>query len=251
MSLILQRQLPYDPLDPRPLPGIQPLEPTDWLLVDEAYAGQMARKAEVLAQHRDAVLRRDPMADAALAELLEEVLGFLDGQPGFHRQGDVMTTPDGRHVALRGACELEVLSQLLQEDLCLMQKPEGADEHILSAALLCFPASWSLRQKYLRPLIGIHQPVEEYDATMARRVQRLFDGVQAGRPLWRFNALWYLDAELHQPRTEEDRRPQTGPEGQFLRSERQTLWRLPISGAVVFGIHTYVVRREDVLSRTP
>jgi len=81
-------------------------------------------------------------------------------------------------------------------------------------------------------------------------VQRLFNGVQPGRPLWRFNALWYDDPTLHQPRSIHARRdhPKDG-KGDFLRSERQCILRLPQTNAVVFSIHTHVLARADVGAR--
>ena len=82
---------------------------------------------------------------------------------------------------------------------------------------------------------------------MARRVQRLFDGVREGRPLWRFNALWYDDPTLFQPRPENAPRAAIDrSKAPYFRSERQSLVRLPQTGAVVFSIHTYVVARRDV-----
>lgn len=94
----------------------------------------------------------------------------------------------------------------------------------------------------MRPLIAIHDPVASYDTDIAKRVQRLFDGIKPGRPLWRFNALWYRDAELYQPRGLGDPRSAVDQgRAPFLRSERQTLLRLPETGAVVFTIHTYVL----------
>lgn len=130
----------------------------------------------------------------------------------------------------------------MQEDLCILHK--SGDEHVLTGAVLCFPASWMLAEKFMAPLIGIHAPVQGYDAGIAARVQRMFDGVQAGRPLWRFNALWYDDPALHQPRSAHARREETEAEtGSFLRSERQCILRLPQSRAVVFSIHTFVLPR--------
>lgn len=128
----------------------------------------------------------------------------------------------------------------MQEDFCLLSK--SGDEHVLDAAVLCFPASWRLAEKIGRPLSAVHDPVAEYDAGLARRVQRLFDGVQAGRPLWRFNVLYYDDPALFQPRSAQMPRPlshaRTAP---FIRSERQCILRLPRTRAVVFSIHTYVI----------
>lgn len=103
---------------------------------------------------------------------------------------------------------MHLLGRLLQNDFVLMEK-RGA-EHVLSAAVLCFPASWRLREKAGQPLTNIHVPVAEYDNDLARRVQRLFDGIQVGRPLWRFNQLWYDDPELFQPRSALEPRRVTG-----------------------------------------
>ena len=142
---------------------------------------------------------------------------------------------------------LGTLGQLLQEDFCLLQKPEGANEHLLTGAVLCFPAGWRLSEKFMRPLLAIHDPVPEYDAKLGARVQRLFDGVQVDRPLWRFNVLWYDDPELYQPRSAIAPRELGDPaQAPYLRSERQCILRLPETRAVVFSIHTYVVARADV-----
>ena len=83
-------------------------------------------------------------------------------------------------------------------------------------------------------------PVKPYDDQMARRVQRLFDNIRTGQPLFRMNALLYADPTLYQPKSEHDTRPRTG-ERLFLRAEKQSLLRLPDTGAVVFSIHTWQV----------
>ncbi|SEQ65235.1 Protein of unknown function [Thalassovita taeanensis] len=242
MSEILQNTIPYDVHSPRPLPGIAPLPPKDWLLIDEAYGPQMAERTRLLRDHRAAVLRLDETARPAAEELLEVVLEQLRQRADFSVQAGQVVRPDGQLVQIDRADPLATLGQLVQDDLCLLEK--RGEEHVLTGAVLCFPASWTLAEKFMRPLIGIHVPVDVYDAELAKRVQRLFDGVQPGRPLWRFNALWYADACLHQPR------PEAGPRRQdttktYLRSERQALMRLPLSRAVVFSIHTFVLSAQD------
>jgi hypothetical protein len=242
----LQTSLPYSPLSEKPLPGIAPLEPANWLWLDEAYSGQLAEKQRFLSTCRDDILMQNPMADEAAAELLDVVVEHLiRDHSGFSKAGTHIRCPDGRAVDL-SATPLEVLAGLVQEDFCILQKPDGAEEHILTAGLLAFPASWRLSEKFMKPLTGIHVPVASYDVGIARRVQRLFDGIQVGRPLWRYNALWYQDPELHQPRSETAPRPISGHQGPYLRSERQTLLRLPLTKAVVFGIHTFVLKASDV-----
>ena len=239
MIRILQTRIPYDIAAQRRLPGIQPLGLDDWLIRDEAFAGQMAYRDRLLVERRDDVLTMDESARAAADELLDMVLDLA--YPG---AGEQVTRPDGVTVPIDRADPMGTLGRLVQEDLCILEK--RGDEHVLTAAVLCFPASWMLREKAMRPLTAIHVPVAEYDENIAARVQRLFDGVQPGRPLWRFNALWYADPDLHQPRSVSDRRPEPGTDVPgYLRSERQSVLRLPKTRGVVFSIHTFVVARAD------
>lgn len=237
MKPILQSSLPYDVHNARALPGILPFEMSDWLTIDDAFSAQMAERTRLLTQHRSDVLAMDECARAAAVELLDMVLSLTYG--GVQEQ---VVRPDGVLVDIDRSDPLGTLGHLIQEDLCILQKI--GDEHVLTGAVLCFPASWTLAEKFMRPLLGIHDQVAEYDGGIAKRVQRLFDGVREGRPMWRFNALWYEDANLHQPRSIHDKRTQMDEtEGQFLRSEHQCILRLPQSGAVVFSIHTYVLAR--------
>ena len=239
MCVILQDEIPYDVTVEKPLPGVAPLGKSSWLHLDEAYVAQLARKAELLAERRAEVVALDAGAVPAAQELLRMVVRELIEKHGFSGSSDSVARPDGRAVALNYKDPLGTLAQLVQEDFCILQKQ--GNEHVLTGALLCFPASWTLAEKFMRPLVRIHKPVRSYDANIAKRVQRLFDGVRVGRPVWRFNALHYADAELFHPRTEDAPREDDHREQSFLRSERQVIMRLPETDAVVFAIHTYVV----------
>lgn len=246
---ILNCILPARPwLDPRArtLPGIAPIAFDDWLWVLDSYPGQMALKERLLRECPDRVLAMQPGAGDAAHELLDLVLDRLDAMPGFERDRDDVACPDGRTVRLDRDAPLAMLGRLVQEDLCVLQKPDGQDEHLLTGALLCFPASWTLAEKIGRPMGAIHVPVAAYDARLAVRVQRLLDGVQPGRPIARCNALFYDDPSLFQPRSEEDPRPAGGSDAPFFRSERQCLLRLPQTRAVVFSIHTILLRRGNL-----
>lgn len=244
---ILQSRLPFcawmSPATAR-LPGIQPAEPDDWLRVDDAFAGQMGLRDRLLFERPALVAGLLPEGQAAAAELYAMVLDKLARTPGYVVTPDLVQRPDGVTVPLNPAQPMQTLGRLVQEDLCLMQA-DGAGEHRLTGAVLCFPASWTLAEKLGRPLTGIHVPVQGYAGDLARRVQRLFDMIRPGAPLWRANALVYRDPSLHQPRAEADpRSDRLG--GDFVRSERQVLLRLPQTGAVLFSIHTYVVRLDTL-----
>ncbi len=234
MTIILQNGLPTSVQgDPR-LPGTGPCAPNDWLQIDDAYAAQMRYRSALLAERSKAVLYDSEATHEPNCEVLEEALKLLPGL-GFAVTDTHVTCPDRRRVMIDWDAPLRTLGHLVQEDICVLQK-RGA-EHVLTGAVLCFPAGWRLEDKINQPLTHIHVPVASYDANIAARVQRLFDGVQVGKPLWRFNKLRYADADLHQPY----KQPLQG-ERHFVRSERQCILRLPRTNAVVFTIHTYVVR---------
>ncbi|WP_138469496.1 DUF3445 domain-containing protein [Poseidonocella sp. HB161398] len=227
------------------LPGISPLGAAPWLWVLENYAGQMAERERLIRETPELVIGMVPGAESAAQELLDTVLAALADHPGFRVGADEVACPDGRLVALDRAAPMATAGRLVQEDLCLMQKPEGAEEHLLSAAALCFPANWTLAEKLGRPMLRIHKPVDVYDDGVARRVQRLLDGVQPGRAIWRANLHRAQDPALFQPQLEKNKWPRrTG--GDFVRSERQVLLRLPQSRGVVFSIHTLVLRLADM-----
>lgn len=243
---ILQDRLPLHPWEEpatRRLPGIQPVQGRDWLRVDEAYGGQMALRDRLIAAQPEVVHATLPRAEAAADELYRTVIDWLAGEPGFTLSGSKVTRPDGVIVPLDPARPLLTLGRLVQQDLCLMQS-DGA-EYDLTAAILCFPASWTLAQKIGRPMTGIHQPVEIYDETLAARVHRLFTAIRPEQPLWRMNFFTYDSFHLHHPRVEGDwRRQPTGRS--YVRCERQTLLRLPETQAVLFAIHTIVVDASQI-----
>lgn len=243
--VILQSRLPVLPwMTPAlwRLPGIQPLDPDAWIEVDDAYAAQIGEKARLIAAVPAKVHAMTDASLPAAREVLDLVLQRLSVKPGFQVTPRSVTRPDGVEVTLDRDAPLLTLGALVQEDICLLQKDGDAPdaEHVLTAALLCFPASWTLSEKIGRPLTAIHIPVQPYDDQMARRVQRLFDAIRPEQPLWRMNALLYADPTLHQPKSEAAPRQRIGVRP-YLRSEKQSLLRLPVSGAVVFSIHTYVV----------
>lgn len=244
---ILHDGLPFFQwMDPRlvRLPGILPLDRADWLQVNEAYGAQMAERERLISTCTDSVHALLPDARDAARELHAMVTTDLPGL-GFGRTADGWICPDGRCVPDDADTPLLTLGRLVQEDFCILQA--GAQgQHVLAGAILCFPAGWTLAQKIGRGLPGVHAPVAVYDAGLAARVQRLFDAIRPEQPLWRANALPYDDPALFQPRHEDEPRPYGGSDSIYVRSERQCLLRLPRTRAVVFSIHTYVVRRDTL-----
>ncbi len=232
-------------MDPRTsrLPGTLPLQGESWIVADDAFAGQMAERDRLIAERPDLVHALQDHARPAAEELYGCVLQELRSRAGYAMSSACVRRPDGVEVQLDPKHPLLTLGRLVQEDFCLMQ--QVGPEHLLTGAILCFPAGWTLSQKLGRPLTLIHGPVHSYDGEIARRVQRLFDAIRPEQPLWRANSLIYDDPTLHQPRLEGAPRPRPVSKT-YARSERQCFIRLPKTRAVVFSIHTFVVAMADL-----
>ena len=226
------------------LPGTQPTD--QWLIRDEVFAPQMRLRDHLIEAETDKVhTLQDDAVDAA-DECLDLVLSEISNDPGYKVASDSVMRPDGEVVGIDRSIPLLTLGRLVQNDFCLMQP--GSEGHRLMGAILCFPASWTLSEKIGKPMMEIHTPVSEYDEGLGRRVQRMFDMMQPEKMLWRANAFRHEDPSLFHPRRESDPvsvRRGTRP-GDYMRSERQTLRKLPRSQAIVFTIHTYVLKISDL-----
>lgn len=224
---------------------MQPLALKDWLIRDEVFAEQMALRDELIASRPEDVHDLLPCARAAAEECYDAVLTALQADPGYRFEVDRIIRPDGLSIMPDRENPLLTLGRLTQADFCLME--EGPEGHVLTGAILCFPAYWTLAEKIGRALPGIHRPVHEYDDDVTRRVQRLFDAIRPERLLWRTNANIHASPDLFTPKREDDAEHRVAPEaGKYIRSERQILRRLPRTGVIVFSIHTYMVSIDSL-----
>jgi hypothetical protein len=237
------------------LPGLQPVAPGQWLYRDDAFSAQMAYRDRLIASRfeedgtvNDNVVSLKPHVEQAERDLLNAVLTAIEGDPLYRRRNNIVYRPDGVGVNLVEERPLIAAARLAQEDFLILEKgPIPEKEHdgfVLTSGVLCFPASWTLRQKVGRGLMGIHQPVERYDANMGARVERVLTALQPGKAVWRANVLCYNDPNLYQPRLEIEKRPFDSSKPLWVRVEKQSLLRLAPSGAIVFSIHTWLVPIE-------
>jgi len=141
---------------------------------------------------------------------------------------------------------LDWVGRQVQEDLLVL---DGTREGFpLVAGQLCFPSGWSLEEKLGRSLLEVHAPVPRFAEQVGAATLRLMDGLKPGRTVTRCNwALTVTDRLCMEPRARaewlhlfEGLTPQNAGERCFLRLERQTLSRLPESGAILFTLHTYL-----------
>jgi Haem-dependent oxidative N-demethylase, alpha subunit-like len=225
--------------------GLRALEPHDWLEVGPDREHQMAERKRLLAERPVDVVAALPESTAAQRELLGILLEHLPLRFAdlWHRVcGTLVNRETGERFSADPAEPLSMIGRMVQEDFCLLQ--ESLAGYRLTAAALCFPAHWRLSEKLGRPLDVIHEPVPGFAERLAGPVDRFFDKLQASRPVWRVNWSLVDTPELYRPPEQRGRRrtlcAERAGEQLWLRVERQTLRRLPDSGAVLFGIRTYV-----------
>ena len=84
---------------------------------------------------------------------------------------------------------------------------------------------------------------------LAGRVDRLLDRLTPARPVWRRNWFVHDTPELHLPEPPPPHPAPVAPDDLWLRSERQTLRRLPASGAILFTIRTELAPLSVVAGR--
>jgi hypothetical protein len=125
------------------------------------------------------------------------------------------------------------------------------DEHgvpRLVAAVLCSPNRWSLREKVGGTMVSIHSPVARYEDDLASPVNSVMMRLNTERPIWRIN--WGISNHpaLFQPEIP-PATPEMDAADMWFRVEWQTLRRLPITGAILFTIRTYVEKLSDLMTR--
>ena len=232
---------PYDGTS-RPFTiDLKPLNLAEWIEVDGDHAAYIAEKTRLYEARRDDVFMAEPDTEDAQREVLDLVEDHL----ARHVPALAARSPQPAEPPLIAA------SLMVQEDLVLMRRgPEGWR---LAAAALCFPSSWTLSEKFGRPLADIHGPVPEFgrDTRNAGLIERMFDNLQ-GQCVIRWNWSLQDNPALYHPLSQTAHagdRPMRfstadADANAFIRVERQTLRKLPRSGDILFTIriHLYPLR---------
>jgi hypothetical protein len=189
-------------------------------------------------------------------------------------------------VGPQGAHPMVAVAALATEDFLLMLPSEadaqGQVTYRLMSGALLFPNGWSLRSCFDRPDPGprdeqlraqweqdrhlsrerarlgrstreIHQgDVPQYEAKLATSVDRAFHAMRPERVVWRRNWGPHLSPRLFRHADALDLVPPMTPEWLleqgFIRSEHQTLVKLPHSAAIAFGLKTYLWPMRDMLA---
>ena len=214
--------------------GLKPIKESDWLEIDDLFDSEIKVKKELYDSRFNEIHQEVKESFESQVELLNVLKSHLEQ---YH--------PDLEITSVAESLPLKNASLMVQEDLVLML-PRG-EEYFLGAASLCAPSNWSLQEKFKSSLIGLHVHVPTYEKKIGSRVNSLFNNLPRERIFQRFNWSVYEDSKLFQPARSKSRieRSKTITEDNagdrlFIRVERQTIRRLPETGAIVFTIRVHV-----------
>ncbi|AKD55416.1 heme-dependent oxidative N-demethylase family protein [Spirosoma radiotolerans] len=246
--------------------------------VDERYQSEVALKQKLLTELPDYYFQALPGYELAQWEVLEIVLSnlvrFSPGQFSLQKEGNHwhwqnQLLHENRSFIFGDSSTLPLapldwVGRQVQEDLTVL----AGNEATLVAGQLCFANDWCLDEKIGLPFWQIHAPIVSIVEPMLVAANKFMERLPVGRPVWRANWSVKLTNQLdmtsrHAPALKAlfaNRLPELTPEtiGEqvYIRIERQTLTRLPRSGAILFGIHTYqnllaseIAERRDAASR--
>ncbi|AJY44580.1 heme-dependent oxidative N-demethylase family protein [Martelella endophytica] len=225
--------------------GLSQLAPDNWLEPDDELGRYLDEKRSLLAERRDEIFRAEEDSLKAQREALSMLVAHLAERHGnlYRRDGNLMQVAH-RSVAL-DAAEPPLLTAglIVQDDLAILIKHDDAWH--LAAGFIAFPSSWSLADKAGKPMDTVHADVPGFQAGTrnAALVTRIFDNLKPGLPAERFNWSFKGSAALAMPVSkhlpEDPFRPVRPIADNVLRVERQTLTRLPETGAILFTIRIY------------
>ncbi len=222
MAAETPRQPPFLPFlggPPDFAPNLKSIAPDRWLVPDSEAEAWLASKRKLMQSQRSLTCCGD-LDGAAAGELLDTVQAAVsepleNGWPS----------------------ALEQAASLVSDDLCILQARRTGDWRLM-AGVLCAPTFWTLPERIGLDLGGLHGPVPGGDPELAGRIARVFTGLRPGAILERLN--WTVQASDARYTPE---RPSAAGKDTYdlhLRVERQTIRKLPDSGAVVFTIRICV-----------
>jgi dimethylamine monooxygenase subunit A len=236
--------------------GLGPVRTSEWIQFSPRHADNMREKRGRLSEQFDRYYRTLPESVNAQRELRDRVVAHLatDHTDRYALSGSTLTS---HHESLAWHLDdpnvepLRQLSDIIEEDFMLLEELDGVMR--ITASSNAYSSSGRLVSAVGQTVHWAHIPVPTLSDKLGVRIDRVLSSVHEDTPCERFN--WQVTPMgtlffPHDPhRANADamhgvcdalcRDPGSAGELLFIRVERQTLSRLPASGAVAFSLHTY------------
>jgi hypothetical protein len=228
--------------------GLTPMGAHSWIETDTSIATYHAHKLQQRDRRGANVYRASEASLPAQRELHAALLRHLaEDQPDNYRivEDQLECVPGRFDVPLAGNEPLWDCSLWIADDLVLMERIEGS--YRLTAASLCSPSHWRLQEKFNQPMRTIHDPIPGFHEELSPKIDRFFDHLRPEHPVVRFN--WAIQADDALAQLPENEPAVSADTPLFYRAERQSLLRLPTTGAIAFTIRVYLHPLEALRDR--
>ncbi|KAF2662262.1 hypothetical protein K491DRAFT_773378 [Lophiostoma macrostomum CBS 122681] len=233
--------------------ALRKLDMNNWMTFDNQWLTEHNKKREYcrLPNKRDIVDYLDGDDDIAVLELLDLVVNYvtLRYPDMFSLEADYIrikpTDEIYRAKAPLDQPPMELIGLLVMDDMYIL-KQGTRNLYYLRGAFLACPTAWKLSDRIGWPIYQIHGAVPLWKERLQKSMEKYFVNLKVSQPIQRNNlfvqpcgGLFHWDDFATYPVVHQ-------PEGVFLRTELQSLRRLPKSGAVVFSVRTYVTPLMDL-----
>lgn len=244
--------------------------PEDWILIENTYVRSTALRRAVCAKYPRNTLFAHPRDDVSVAvrEFYTKVCTFLlERYPQYFYKdelGLIYNAINDEHIPLDAStCEPQylilALASTIEEDFLILMKdnPENDDEeYVLRASLTGAPNGFDPSHGFNKPISHIHRPVPQYASKLRFSMAKFFSRLSSSELWMRTN--WSIqphkevfNLEGNHGRPGEEIVPlevhkMDFEEGVFLRVERQLFMRLPVSGANIMTVRTYLTPLKDI-----
>lgn len=228
--------------------------------MDKTYRQRVQIRKQLIEQERYEVLALNKKAEPAVLEIYEWLTStYLPTRfpsiftpTGLDLRNNVTGDLLPMHIT-DAELALQLMGENIDDEFLFLlpsDKPEDEKRYRLEAFMTCFPSGFNTRSKLNLLLADIHGPVPGYKQKLEKSMDRFFAALPVGKIVKRFNWSISTNAELfclkgnHMSEEELKTKDDIGDvdlQKTLLRCERQTLHRLPKSGALVFAFKVLLI----------
>ncbi|KAG7192338.1 uncharacterized protein KQ657_001736 [Scheffersomyces spartinae] len=250
----------------------------DWILIEKTYLQNVQLRREITIKHSDhtVFLNPDKRFVAAFHEFYSLVIHYLTHRypqyfvpdkhnnvvknlitedqipldPNIITKDSVLEQDHNRELLLS-------LARTIEEDFILLHKDAPDEEYIMRCNVSGFPAGFDPKNNFDKPISFIHTPVPQYQKRLKVSMSKYFDRLTTDEAHVRHNWSIQTNASKFTLHSHHGREGETPPpplkmedidfeKGCFLRCERQCFTRLPVLGANLMTIRTYVTPLSEI-----
>lgn len=230
---------------------ILPLKASDWFRVEESYDTAVFEKLGLLRSVPELTYCSNNPHSLAGKEALSLAIRYLcERYPERFSlvSSGIQDSVFQREIPIDSHHQDPILTLggIVEEDLLLLElDPQG--EYRISSICACFPSHWSIHQKLGQSLAEVHEGVPNLNKNLASKIDTMMHNLPPEHPVTRMNMLVNFDPRWSQFPVLVKERPYTTPpleystigEQLYLRNERETIVKLPMTRGVLFTIKTY------------